>query len=208
MSKVKFFIAQSWLLIVAALLFGVLLAGAQTGLNPLIEANERKKLSDSMKMLITDATVFELVTEDPLEIPLGKKKVKSNVYKGMTESGDIAGYAFIAEGAGFADKIKLVIAVDASFTKYMGYKVMFSNETPGFGDKIKNDFYSQQYVGAPIQRLELTKAGDNMVINERIVAISGATVSSDAVIKIFNAYGRRIKAYIDDQKDKAQGVIQ
>ena len=202
MSKVKFFIEQSWLLIAAALLFGVLLSGAQTGLNPLIEANEQNKLSDSMKMLITDANHFELAAEN-LEIPAGKKTILSDVYKGVTQSGDIAGYAFIAEGAGFADKIKLVIATDPEFTKYMGYKVMFSNETPGFGDKIKNDFYSAQYVGAPIQRLELTKAGDNMVINERIVAISGATVTSDAVIKIFNTFGRKIKSQL-----QAQGVIQ
>ncbi|NQV31841.1 MAG: FMN-binding protein [Phycisphaeraceae bacterium] len=203
MSKIKFFITQSWLLIVAALFFGVLLAGAQTGLNPLIEANEQKKLSDNMKMLITDATDFVPATEEALEISVGKKTVLSDVYKGMTADGDIAGYAFIAEGAGFADKIKLVIATDSGFTKYMGYKVMFSNETPGFGDKIKNAFYSTQYVGAPIQRLELTKAGDNTVINERIVAISGATVSSDAVIKIFNTFGRKIKSQL-----QAQGVIQ
>jgi len=203
MSKIKFFITQSWLLIVAALFFGVLLAGAQTGLNPLIEANEQKKLSDNMKMLITDATEFKPATEAALEISVGKKTVLSDVYKGMTADGDIAGYAFIAEGAGFADKIKLVIATDSGFTKYMGYKVMFSNETPGFGDKIKNAFYSTQYVGAPIQRLELTKAGDNTVINERIVAISGATVSSDAVIKIFNTFGRKIKSQL-----QAKGVIQ
>ncbi len=202
MSKVKFFIEQSWLLIVAALLFGVLLAGAQTGLNPRIKANEEKKLSDSMKMLITDANHFELVAED-VEIPTGKKVVLSDVYRGVTQSGDIAGYAFIAEGAGFADKIRLVIATDVGFTRYMGYKVMFSNETPGFGDKVKNDFYSQQYVGAPIQRLELAKAGDNLVIDQRIVAISGATVSSDAVIKIFNTFGRKIKSQL-----QAQGVIQ
>ena len=202
MSKVKFFIAQSWLLIVAALLFGVLLAGAQTGLEPLIRANEQKKLSDSMKMLIAEAKTFEPVASD-LEIPVGKKVVLSDVYKGVTESGDIAGFAFVAEGAGFADKIKLVIATDAGFEKYMGYKVMFSNETPGFGDKIKNDYYSQQYIGAPIQRLELTKAGDNLVIDERIVAISGATVSSDAVIKIFNTFGRKIKSQL-----QAKGVIQ
>jgi electron transport complex protein RnfG len=201
MSKIKFFITQSWLLIVAALLFGVLLAGAQTGLNPLIEANEQKKLSDNMKMLITDANAFELAAE-ALEIPMGKKTVLSDVYKGMTESGDTAGYAFIAEGAGFADKIKLVIATDSGFTKYLGYKVMFSNETPGFGDKIKNVFYSTQYEGAPIQRLELTKAGDDTVIDQRIVAISGATVSSDAVIKIFNTFGRQIKSQL-----QAQGEI-
>jgi electron transport complex protein RnfG len=202
MSKVKFFMAQSWLLIVAALFFGVLLAGAQTGLNPLIEANEQKKLSDSMMLLITDAKAFELAAED-VEVPMGKKTVLSNVYKGVTESGAIAGFAFVAEGAGFADKIKLVIAADPTFTKYMGYKVMFSNETPGFGDKIKNDYYSQQYIGAPIQRLELTKAGDNLVIDERIVAISGATVSSDAVIKIFNTFGRQVKSQL-----QAKGVIQ
>lgn len=200
MSKVKYFITQSWLLIISAVLFGLLLAGAQAGLEPMIIANEQKKLSDNMRLLIADANDFALATEDVLEIPLGKKTVKSKVYKGVTAEGDIAGYAFLAEGAGFADKIKLVIATDPTFTQYKGYKVMFSNETPGFGDKIKNDFYSQQYVGAPIQRLELSKAGDDTIIDQRIIAISGATVSSDAVIKIFNSFGRQIQSQLRDKE--------
>lgn len=203
MSKVKFFVEQSWLLIAAALLFGVLLAGAQTALNPLIEANEQKKLSDNMKMLITDAKGFKQMTQEDLGVSEEEMKALPGIYKGLTDSNDLAGYAFIAEGAGFADKIRLVIAVDPSFTRYMGYKVLFSNETPGFGDKIKNDFYASQYVGAPIERLELTKAGDNTVIDSRIVAITGATVTSEAVVKIFNAYGRKIKAQL-----QAKGVIQ
>ena len=114
---------------------------------------------------------------------------------------DIAGYAFIAEGAGFADKIKLVVAVDPQFETYQGYKVMFSNETPGFGDKIKNESFWGQFVGAPIERLELIKAGD--ASDRQIVAISGATVSSDTVAKIFNMFGRQIKSQL-----QAEGVIQ
>jgi len=201
MSKVKYFLAQSWLLIVASVLFGLLLAGAEAALNPRIVANEQEKLNSNMQELISQASQFEMIVEG-MEVPTGTKSVKTNVYRAVDAQGHTVGYAFIAVGPGFADKIKLVIAVDARFDKYLGFKVLFSNETPGFGDRIKTPYYADQYVGAPVERLELSKIGNPGVIDNRIVAISGATVSSEAVINIFNTFGRAVKAQL-----QAKGII-
>jgi Na+-translocating ferredoxin:NAD+ oxidoreductase subunit G len=193
MSKIKFFMQQSWLLILSAFCFGLLLAAAQAGLGPRIDENERKKLNDMMTSLISDANHFEPV-ETGLEIPGNKAKpLTTDVHRALDAQGETLGFAFIATGPGFADKIKIVIAADRNFTQFFGFKVLASNETPGFGDKIKNDFYGQQFQGAPVGRLEMVKVGDATVIDAQIVAISGATVSSEAVLGIFNTFARNVR---------------
>ncbi len=120
------------------------------------------------------------------------KKVKSNVYKGLAE-GQCLGWAFNCAGPGFADKIELIVAVDGDFENFAGYAVLASNETPGFGDRIKLAYYRQQFAGAPAVKLELAKTGDVEKIDSEIVAISGATVSSEAVIKIINNSVAQVK---------------
>jgi len=48
-------------------------------------------------------------------------------------------------------------------------------------------------VGAPAQKLDVSKTGDNKIIDSQIVAITGATVSSEAVVKIVNNAASQIK---------------
>lgn len=193
MSKIKYFFEQSWLLIVSAFCFGLLLAVANAGWSDRILQNEIDKRNRLMTALIADANSFDLAIDDA-NIPGRKGKIlKTDIYKAVDSDGKTAGFAFIAVGAGFADKIKLVIAVDSDCRKLFGYKVLASNETPGFGDKIKEDFLSNQFINAPVGRLELAKSGDALAIDSEIIAITGATVSSEAVVKTFNTYIEVVK---------------
>lgn len=202
MSKIKHFIEQSWLLIVSSFFFGLLIAVASARWSPLIEYNEREKRNGLMEELIRDANSFEVALE-AVEIPARKgKPAKTDIYKAVDEQGSTVGFAFIAVGSGFADKIKLVIAVDGRCEKFFGFKVLASNETPGFGDKIKKDYLGNQFKGAPAGELVLVKTGDDKKIDSEIVAISGATVSSEAVVKTFNVYIDKIKEQL-----RAKGLI-
>jgi electron transport complex protein RnfG len=83
--------------------------------------------------------------------------------------------------------------VDKDFENFAGYAVLASNETPGFGDRIKLPYYRQQFAGAPAVKLKLAKTGYVEKIDSEIVAISGATVSSEAVIKIINNFVAQVK---------------
>ena len=200
--KIKYFFKQSWLLIVASFFFGLLIAAANASLEPRIIQNEKDKLNNLMKLLISDANNFQIAVENA-EISGQKGKTETtNIYKALDKSGKIIGFAFVASGPGFADKIKLVIAADAKFEKYLGFKVLASNETPGFGSKIALDDpqsdldYVDQYKEAPTGKFELIKTGKVEAIekiDDQIVAISGATVTSEAVVKIFNTYTEQMK---------------
>ena len=132
----------------------------------------------------------------------------ADVYKAVGANGAGIGFAFVGVGGGFADKIKLVIALDSKCEKFLGFKVLSSNETPGFGsliavDKPDSDVdFVDQFKGAPAKEVELIKTGKLDVIRKidsQIVAISGATVSSDAVVNIFNMYTEEIKKQLQQK---------
>jgi Na+-translocating ferredoxin:NAD+ oxidoreductase subunit G len=185
-NKIKYFVQQSWLLLVTSFLFGLLIAVADAAWSTKIEQNKTEKLRGLMASLISDANSFEPAIEDA-NVPGDKgRMIKTDIYKALDKQGNCAGFAFVAVGTGFADKIELVIAVDAKCEKLFGFNVLSSNETPGFGNKIKNADFSNQFKGAPAGGLSLIKTGDAGKIDEKIVAISGATVTSTAVVKIFN----------------------
>jgi len=193
------YMEKSWLLIVSSFFFGLLLALTNSAWSGKIEQNKIDKLNGLMGTLITDANKFELVIKDA-QVDLGKSKiVKSDVYKATVSDGNTAGFCFRAEGTGFADKIELVIAVDAAFDKIIGYSVLASNETPGFGDQIKGDYFRKQFKGIPVTKLDLLKKGDSGKIDNEIVAISGATVSSTAIINIFNNFLEQIKKQVSEK---------
>ncbi len=193
MSKITHFIQQSWLLIVAAFFFGLLIAVTNAAWQPRIIQNEKNKLDNLMAGLITKAQKFQ-IAEKQIELTGKKGKIiKTDIYRALGVDDKTLGFAFVASGPGFADKIKLVVAVDDNFENFFGFKVLASNETPGFGSKIKEEFFANQFKNAPAKKLILTKTGNDQQIDDQIVAISGATVSSEAVVKIINNFITQIK---------------
>jgi electron transport complex protein RnfG len=198
MSKIKHFLQQSWLLIASAFFFGLLIAVANASWRPRIEQNKIDKLNRLMGGLLSQADRFVPAADVEITTPKGKK-LKSSVYKALAGANGCVGWGFVATGAGFADKIELVIAVDKDSENFAGFAVLASNETPGFGDQIKNDYYRNQFVGAPVMALRLSKTGDDKVIDSEIIVISGATVSSEAVVKIINGFAAAIKSHLQEK---------
>ena len=172
------FLKQSWLVLTAALVFGLLVALVHGQLKPIIEANAKEKLEREMKALLTEAVSFDAIPDSE-----GKSVL---YYIGKGAEGGITGYAIEAVGGGFADKIKLLVTTDSKCEKLRGIAVLKSNETPGFGDKIKDARFKDQYVGCPAVKLVVTKSGSRSIVDDKIVSITGATVSSEAVTRIVN----------------------
>jgi len=165
----------------------------------MIIQNELDKFNDLARVLLPEAVSFEVAAEG-VEIELAKgKKANVDIKKGLSADGSCLGWAFVCQGPGFADKIRLVLAADSKFEKLAGFGVLTSNETPGFGDKIKGDYFRNQFAGAPVEGLGLSKTGDHKRIDSEIVAISGATVSSEAVIKILNTYLEQVKKQLQEK---------
>ena len=193
MLKIKYFFQQSWLLIVASFFFGLLIAAANAAWQGRILQNEEDKFNNLARQMLPDANSFETALEN-VEVDTGKgKKKATSIKKALAADGTCIGWAFKCEGSGFADKIKLVLAVDADFEQLKGFGVLASYETPGIGDQIKLPYYRNQFIGAPAEKLVLSKTGDPEKIDSEIVAISKATVSSQAVVDIVNNFLPQVK---------------
>jgi electron transport complex protein RnfG len=192
MRSIKHFFEQSWLLIIASFFFGLLIAVTNAALAPRIAWNATAKLNALAAGLLPEADKFALLDQTiDVTAPSGKPQALQ-LYQGST-GGQPAGWIFIAVGSGFADKIELVVAVDAKFEKLAGFDVLSSNETPGFGDQIKYDYFRDQFKGAPASALTPVNVGDPATIDDQIVSISGATVSSTAVVHIISHYLTQVK---------------
>ena len=198
MRSLKHFFEQSWLLIVASFFFGLLIAATNAALAPRIEMNKVTKLTSLAEALLPEAQKF-VPAKERVEIAMyGGEKLEVPVYQALAD-GNTVGWTFKAVGSGFADKIELVVAVDAGFDTLAGFDVLASNETPGFGDQIKSDYFRKQFAGVPAAKLTLVNTGDSKEIDDKIVAISGATVSSTAVVETINRYLLQIKEQLQQK---------
>ncbi|MHA1599839.1 MAG: FMN-binding protein [Alphaproteobacteria bacterium] len=202
MRNIKHFFEQSWLLIIASFFFGLLIAVTNAALAPRIAWNATAKLNTLATGLLPQAEKFTPLAETiDIKAPGGKQQTLQ-LYKG-TADGETVGWIFRAVGSGFADKIELVVGTDAKFQTLAGFDVLASNETPGFGDQIKYDYFRNQFKGVPTGALTLATSGDPEAIDAEIVAISGATVSSTAVVKTVSHYLTQVK-----EKMQQKGLIE
>jgi len=201
LDKIKLFFEQSWLLLVASVAFGLLLALTNIAWRQRIVDNEIKKFNDLAGAMITSADNFKVaVVGKDMLIKIKGKGVPTEIKQALDASGNTLGWAFVAEGSGFADKIRLVVTVDKSFEKICGFGVLSSNETPGFGDKVKTEtFFPDQFKGAPAAEFALSRIGDNKLIDSEIIAITGATVTSESVVKILNNFISQVKTQMKEK---------
>ena len=108
------------------------------------------------------------------------------VFLGYDDAGAPVGFALEAEGFGFQDIITLVFGYDPESGQVLGMKVLTHKETPGLGDKIvKDQAFVTEFdgVAAPIEGV---KPDRNTGDPDQVDMITGATISSEAVIEIIN----------------------
>jgi electron transport complex protein RnfG len=181
-------LAQSWLVLVLAAVFGTALAAVQVTLSDGIAANRRAE---------TLARVPELVRIEgggegtPVKIESGVLRIhkdgKSSTYPlfRVSRDGRLAGWVVKAHGQGYADRIEVLIGLDPAAEVFTGLFVLEQKETPGLGNKITFADWRQQFVGrrtaAP---LRVEKGADRSP--GTIDAITGATISSRSVTAIVN----------------------
>ncbi len=117
------------------------------------------------------------------------------VYELSDSSSNVIGYAFIAEGQGYQGKIKMLSVISPNLVKLEGIEVLESVETPGLGAKIQDAPFRKQFVDLAVDpQIVCTK--DEVTNQNQIKAITGATVSSKAVVNILNKRIAELKEQI------------
>jgi electron transport complex protein RnfG len=176
-------------LTVAGLLSGFAIVGAYRLTLPTIQENQAEALRRAVFEVVPGAERLErLVVQDGALAPAGDAPAdEPSVYAGYTADGRFLGYAVPAAGPGFQDTIRLIYGYDPERDRIVGMQVLESRETPGLGDRIYKDqhFVDQFRDLAVTPRVELVK--EEPTAPNQVDAITGATISSTAVVKIVNA---------------------
>lgn len=113
------------------------------------------------------------------------------VYAGKAEDGSVLGYAIYASGTGFQDKITLMFGTDTELTQLTRLTIIKQTETPGLGDNIKREdlflrFWEDRDIQGPLTLRKPAVGSPNELASTEINTITGATISSEAVLGIVN----------------------
>jgi electron transport complex protein RnfG len=186
-------------------------AGALAGLaivlvfqwaNPLIEAWRAAVLEQAVTEVLAGADRFETVYLDASGFtvnPVSDTTDLDRIYVGYDGSDRPVGVAVVGGEPGFQDVIRLIFGYDPGTAEVIGMKVLESKETPGLGDKIEKDsaFVAEfDGVGTPLLGV---KKGREAGLDQEVTMITGATISSRAIVDIINhrleAIGESIEGY-------------
>ncbi len=176
-------------LAIAGLVSGIAIIGIYESTLPTITANKARELREAVfKVLPGVSRMQALVYRDGrIMVVPAPEKDEPVVYGGYDEQGDFVGYAMPGAGPGFQDTIALLYGYLPSRKQVVGMEILESRETPGLGDKIYKDAEFVAEFGALSVEPEIVtvKKGTSTQDNH-VDAITGATISSKAVVRIIN----------------------
>ena len=174
---------------VAGLLSGVAIIGIYESTLSTITANKARELREAVfKVLPGVSRMQALVYRDnELVVVQEPEKDEPVVYGGYDEQSDFVGYAIPAAGPGFQDTIAILYGFEPDTRRVVGMEVLESRETPGLGDKIYKDMdFVNEFKALDAEpEIVAVKKGTKTSSNQ-IDAITGATISSKAIVRIIN----------------------
>lgn len=179
----KLVIKMLFTLTIVGVISGALLSEISSWAEPKIEAHRKAETERAIFEVQSSAKTYETV-----------EGVDFECYKVFDENNEQIGYALTYSGSGFQGKIRLMIGMDNSLEKVLGLKVLEQVETPGLGTKITEDDFTNQFKELiAVPKIDWVKGVSPSKPNE-IQAITGATISSKAVVAIMNDGIEKLRA--------------
>lgn len=199
-------------LAIAGALAGLLIVMVNLHTKPIIDKWKAEQLQLAVYEVLPGVESYDTfyLVNDELSavLPSGAKESEyKRVYVGRDENGETTGVAISRGESGFQDVIMVIFGHDPVSGKVSGMKILDSKETPGLGDKIFKDMdFVDQFFAGPDTPLLGVKAGAGKGQSNEIDMITGATISSKAVIQIINNAMAEWKPVLDRGIPKAPAV--
>jgi len=153
------------------------LAAVNSLTKPRILAQAKAEEEAGLKEVMPDAVNFEPVKSGDDVI----------YYKAYGKDGRFLGAVFKAAGKGYSSTIETIAGITKDGT-ITAIKVMSQNETPGLGARVVETPFTGQFVNKNTQNLT------------EVQAITGATISSKAVIDSVKKKAEEIKGLIKNER--------
>lgn len=192
----------------AGFLSGLILVAAYLFTSPFIASNKAEALQRAVFEVLPGTESFKTfylhgaeLTEQPVEQPEDLV-----VYQGFDSLGNSTGFAIPGAIPGFQDIISGICGYDPLKQLIVGFRVLDSKETPGLGDKIFKDLsFAENFLSLKAEsELEPVKKGLKTQANQ-VETITGATISSKAVVNLLNnslaKWKKPIQNYISNHND-------
>lgn len=187
---------------IAGAIAGLLIVIVYGWAQPRIRAHQALVLRAAIEEVLEEPDHYETLFVNgsslTTSLPPGADSLSAErVYLGFDADNHPIGFAVPGAEPGFQDVISLVFGYDPRTDRLMGMTVMDSKETPGLGDRITSD---SNFIGGfkgvtPL--LIGVKRGSGKHDKHDVDMITGATISSRAVIRIIN-----------DRMEKLQPLLQ
>ena len=192
---------------IIAMLSGLLVVIIYEYTRPIIAENQRLATEKAIfKVLPTAKTRLTfLVDGEKLKIA-DDKTIGELLYAGYDENNQLVGVALNAAAQGYQDMVKLLYSYQPDTGCITGYDVLKSTETPGFGTKITSDEgflanftclqadVNEAHTGLK-NEIKTVRHGTKQQPFE-IDAISGSTITSNAVGRMLNQSGQKLHPLI------------
>lgn len=153
-----------------------------------IQRNKAQALAGSILEVLPGAVDFRVIEAGPVgsladdpsssQTRPGGDSEPLMLYQGIDDSGAPVGFAFVSEGVGYGGIVKIMVGVDQASGLISGLAVLEHSETPNLGSRIEEESFRKQFVGKG--------TADPIALGQDIDKISGATVSSRAVVEAVN----------------------
>lgn len=181
---------------------------------PVIKQNRAEALQKAVFKVLPGATkkVNFKVTDNGFEAFEGDAGNAVLVYAGFNDDEKLVGIAIEANGQGFQDVLNILYGYAPESQAVIGFYVLESRETPGLGDKIEKDpRFLSNFEALDVS---LDASGDKLLNSVEAVkngsktkawqvdCITGATISSKAIVKIINSSSQGIIPKIYQNKNQ------
>jgi len=181
------------------LVSGALLTTVNLFTKDRIAANKQREIEAGIVRVVPGAKASQKIYEEN----------GFTVYEGRDEGGLVLGIAISSAAGGFQDKIVYIFGLNADLTRISALYVLEQKETPGLGAKITNEeAFLQFWEGRDCdQPLTLRKPAvdKSQLAPSEVNTITGATISSRAVLTSINAAVEKIKRLKLEGKLNAEG---
>ncbi len=178
---------------VSGLCSGLIIIGIYIATFNTIKENKARELKEAVfRVLPGVARMRQFRLEGNKIVAYAGDPDENSLYAGFAPNGAFVGYALTGAAPGFQDTIKVIYGYRPDKEMVIGMWILDSRETPGLGDKIYKD---AEFV-ANFEQLSIRPAISVVKKGRKsrpfeVDAITGATISSRAVVGIINSANER-----------------
>jgi electron transport complex protein RnfG len=186
---VKTILRLAVILFIIAAVAAACLAGVNALTKEAIAQQTEDANNEARIAVLPDASEFEEISSDDVSgyieaADIEDSEMISEIFVG-TKDGEIVGYTIKSLPSGYGGEIELLTGISVDGT-LQGISILSSSETPGLGANASEPSFSDQFIGKSAEsELVVVKSGGSG--DDEILAITGATITSNAVVSGVNA---------------------